>query len=114
MRCERLASQLPGVVDGGVALDEQRREHLAQCLRCQAEVARYRRLRRELAATAIHPISPPDGLLDALAGGYAERPAPVTAHEHRRRAAYIGGLAATAAGVGGALVLAARSRRLAG
>ena len=114
MRCERLAAQLPGLVDGGVSLDEHRRAHLAHCLRCQADVARYRRLRRELGAIATHTIDPPEELFGALASGLADGSGSLTSRDHRRRAAYIGGLAATAAGVGGALVLAARSRRLVG
>ncbi len=114
MRCERLAAQLPGLVDGGVSLDEHRRDHLTHCLRCQADVARYRRLRRELGAMAAHTLEPPEELLGAVASGLAGGSASPASRDHRRRAAYIGGLAATAAGVGGALVLAARSRRLVG
>jgi hypothetical protein len=114
VRCDRLAERLPGVVDG-VALEPAAAAHLDGCLRCQADVARYRRLRRELAATRHLALQPPPDLLDALDDGLdAARWAP-DGSDHRRRAAYLGGLAATAAaGVGGALVLAVRSRRLAG
>ena len=84
------------------------------CLRCQADLVRYRRLRQELAGWRHDMMAPPPGLLEDLAVDLDE----LDLHRSwppRRRAAYLGGIAAaTAAGVGGVIVLAARSRRLAG
>ena len=87
-----------------------------RCLRCQADLARYRRLRRTLAGLRLEHLPVPTDLLievdlelDEAADRWARE------HRERRRAAYLGGLAAaTAAGVGGVLVLAARGRRAAG
>ena len=48
MRCDEVTALLPALVDGEpVSLDVQR--HVDTCLRCQAELARYRRLLRTLA-----------------------------------------------------------------
>ena len=44
--CEPLRDRLPGAVDGD--LDDDLRSHAAVCLRCQAEIAQYKRLARAL------------------------------------------------------------------
>lgn len=49
MRCDRVARALPAVADDPDALGESERRHVEGCLHCQAEVARYRRLRRSMA-----------------------------------------------------------------
>ena len=112
MRCELVAERLPAAVDEPGALDAEQAEHVEQCLRCQAELVQYRRLRRTMGAMATErppragrpaPTSwsasttpSPDGRASAASG---------------KRAAYLGGLAAaTAAGVGGVLVLTTRRR----
>jgi len=107
------------MVDGSVALDRRSAEHVQSCLRCQAELAQYRRLLRVLGTMRAQRADPPPGLLASVlarleeVGEAGARRAVLTA----RRAAYLGALAAaTAAGAAGALVLAARRRqvRLAG
>ncbi|MCD9625763.1 hypothetical protein [Rhabdothermincola salaria] len=115
VRCERISDDLPGLVDGA-ALPEPALRHVRHCLRCQAASSRDRRVHRALGelATQAHP--PPTTLYADIVGALdaASSAVPPEAH-HRRRVAYVGTLAAaTAAGVGGALVLAARGRRLAG
>jgi len=52
MRCDEMATRLPGLVDGDGPLDLEAERHAATCLRCQADLARYRRLRRNLLALA--------------------------------------------------------------
>lgn len=115
MRCEELAPALAGVVDGSLRLDRGDRRHVEQCLRCQAELARYRRLRRAASTLRAEVIAPPPSLLhDVLVsveeGG--DRPGPLGGLT-ARRAAYLGGLAAAtaAAGAGAAIVLVSRGRR---
>ena len=54
MQCEAIADVLPGVVDGSAALDRSQRRHVEQCLRCQAELAQYRKLLRAMHARALH------------------------------------------------------------
>jgi hypothetical protein len=112
VRCELVAERLPAAVDEPGALDAEQAEHVGQCLRCQAELAQYRRLRRTMAAMAAdgHHL-PADLATDVLVGlddALARRARQRTVG---KRAAYLGGLAAaTAAGVGGVLVLTTRRR----
>ena len=108
--CDDLLESLPALVDEGShheLVSETDRIHIGQCLRCQAEVANYRRLRRamrELADSAA-PLDPTlehdilltldefDGRTGRRVPGYA--------------AATLGGLAAAA----GVIALATRQRR---
>jgi len=43
VRCEEVARVLPEAVDGGVAVDPSLQRHIESCLRCQADLAQYRR-----------------------------------------------------------------------
>jgi uncharacterized protein YjiS (DUF1127 family) len=111
VRCDHVADLLPGF-DDGAPVQRRARRHVEQCLRCQAELVRYRRQRRALASLRAEVVRPPDDLLDDLV---VDVDTLRSIGRERRRAAYVGGLAAaTAAGVGGVLVLATRSRRVAG
>jgi len=110
--CDRLAEVMPDLLDDPELLSPTDAAHVSQCLRCQAEMARFRRLRRMLLNLRDQPIAADSELLEEILAGLdsaAERRA-----RHRiagRRAASIMGLAAaTAAGVGGVLVLATRRR----
>ena len=115
MRCERVDADLPGLVDGR-PLPEPARRHVEHCLRCQAATSRDRRVHRALHDLGGRTQPPPPGLYAEIVSALDSAASPVPPHpHHRRRAAYVGTIAAaTAAGVGGALVLAARGRRLAG
>ena len=113
MRCDEVADLLAGAVDGTTVLDRRVSRHVGTCLRCQAELAQYRRLLRTLRQLRDEPIAAPADLprlvgarLDGLlADG---RPGPWA-----RRVAYAGAVAATAAGAAGAIALVAtRSRRV--
>lgn len=111
--CESVAVSLPGIVDGFVVADLDLRRHVDVCLRCQAELAQYRKLLKALHQLRTEVLEPAPGLLtDILVNLEA-------AGERRamrflltgRRAAYVGGIAAaTAAGAAGAIVLASRAR----
>ena len=113
MRCEEATSLLPGLVDGEtISLDVQR--HVDSCLRCQAELARYRRLLRTLAALRTRYIEPTPGLLGETLAAITD------AAEHGARRTLVSGRRLAFAGAigGGALaagataaVLIARSRR---
>ena len=114
MRCEDLSARLSDAADGLITLDPKARRHVDQCLRCQAELVQYRKLLRRLHALRVDVIEPAPGLLPDIFAAIEK------AGERRalrdlldgRRIAYLGGLgAAAAAGVGGALVIAVRSRR---
>ena len=109
--CDDVAESLAGVVDGTTVLDRRATRHVTACLRCQAELAHYRRLLRTLHQMREQPVRVPGDLhalilarLDAVAVG---RTGPWA-----RRVAYAGAVAATAAGAAGAIALvASRNRR---
>jgi hypothetical protein len=113
MPCDAVAAALPGLIDGTGRLDRTGRRHIEGCLRCQADLARYHKLRRTMRSLAAQELAPPAGLLESLlaaiedADGVSRRRALAG-----RRATYVGGIAATAAaGAGAAIVLVSRGRR---
>jgi predicted anti-sigma-YlaC factor YlaD len=112
VRCDLVAELLPAAVDDPDALEPDQAEHLGRCLRCQADLAQHRRLRRTLRSFASERAPVPDDLVTELLVGLDEaRDRRARQRVAGRRAAYLGGLAAaTAAGVGGVLVLATRRR----
>lgn len=115
MQCEAISESLAGVVDGDVRLDRAERRHVERCLRCQAELAQYRKLLRAMQLLRSEIDAPPAGLVgDVLAHLEAagERGA-IRATLTGRKVAYLGGIAAAtaAAGAGAAIVLATRGRK---
>ena len=115
LTCEDVAERLADAPDGALSLDPAARRHVEGCLRCQAVALQHRKLRRALRGLRDELSSPDPGLLDELltavetdAGRRASRRS-----GHGRRVVYVGGLAAaaTAAGLGGAVVLVNRTRR---
>jgi anti-sigma factor RsiW len=122
LTCEDVAERLSDAPDGALSLDPGARRHVEGCLRCQAEAIQHRKLRRALRGLRDELSAPRPGLLVELLsavdtdaerrGGRLSLPAPL-GPVGRRRVAYVGGLAAaaTAAGVGGAVVLVTRTRR---
>ncbi len=113
--CEAVAELLPGVVDGTTTLDRADRRHVERCLRCQAELAQYRKLLRAMRGLRVATVPEPTGLVtDVIAHLEAagERSA-VRAALTGRKVAYLGGIAAaaTAAGAGAAIVLVSRGRK---
>lgn len=109
MRCERIGELLPGLVDDSAMGGRFIRAHVRSCLRCQAELAQYRRLRRTARSLEREVWVPPADLFDTILAGI-ERAGDRTARRTRRVAVYFGGVAATAAGAAGALLLTRRTR----
>jgi hypothetical protein len=114
VRCDQLTETLSDAADGVVLLDPSARDHVDQCLRCQAELVQYRKLLRALRAMRTEVLEPAPGLLPEVLASLekaAERSA-LRSMLRGRRVAYVGGIAAaTAAGAAGAIVLATRARR---
>jgi len=115
MQCDDIARLLPAAVDGGVTLDASARRHVETCLRCQAELARYRKMLRGLQLLRTRYLEPAPGLLAqtfAAIEQAGERRA-VRSLVSGRRLAYAGAIggAAVAAGATAAAVLVHRSRR---
>ena len=114
MRCDELADLL-AATGGDDLLDARARRHVDACLRCQAELAQYRKLLRALRALRTEVLTPAPGLVaDVLSAleDAGERHA-IRSLLQGRKVAYVGGIAvaATAAGAGAAIVLASRSRK---
>jgi len=109
--CAELASALPSILDGGSPAAEAVVEHVGTCLRCQAELARYRKLLRLLNQLRAHRVEPPPGavadVLSALEEAAQRRV--IRSALTGRRLIYAGVLAAPAAAVV-ALKVARRSR----
>ena len=115
MRCDEIAVVLPEMVDRTGPIDASVAGHVETCFRCQAELARYKRLLRGLQLLRTQFLEPAPGLLASTLVAVTE------ASERRairsvlsgRRAAYAGAIAAaTVAGVAtGAVVLTHRARR---
>jgi anti-sigma factor RsiW len=102
--------QLAEIADGVGVLAPETQRHVEGCLRCQAELAQYRKLLRALTSLREQYVIPDERLLEDILD--ALRP-PATVHRlHRRnrRVAYIGGIAAaaTAGAAAGAIVIATK------
>jgi anti-sigma factor RsiW len=114
MRCEDVAQMLPETVEG-TPVDLAMQTHIESCLRCQAELARYRRMLRALQQLRTRFLEPSPSLLAQTLAALeeaGERQA-VRSLLSGRRLAYagaIGGAALATAGTAAALILA-RSRR---
>ncbi|MEX2658899.1 MAG: hypothetical protein WD232_04315 [Acidimicrobiales bacterium] len=112
VRCDDLARVLSASTDGE-ALDERANLHVESCLRCQAELAQYRKLIKVLHTLRTEVLSPgPSLAADILAGleQAGERSA-VRSLLSGRRPAVLGGAAmASAAAVGAGAILVLRSR----
>jgi hypothetical protein len=109
VRCERVRDLVPGLVDGSSVANRFTRAHVNRCLRCQAELAHYRRLRRTARSLEQECWVPPADLLDVVLARL-ERAGDHTAARTRRAFVYAGGMAATAAGAAGAVLLTRRAR----
>ena len=116
--CRQVAERLPGLAAGEPdvdepAVDERLVRHVAQCLRCQAEVAAYRRILRHLRSLREDETSAPPGaiadVLEALAAASLAEAAACTSR--MVRAAYVGGITVAPAAAGAAGVLVWISRR---
>lgn len=118
--CAGVDACLDAVAAGEMRLRGRQAAHLRGCLRCQAEVARYRRLRREMRslvkeqAPLAHGAAATSALaavLEALESSDS-RPAVAGARLLRRFAGFGGMAVATAAGTAGVWVWASRRRPL--
>jgi hypothetical protein len=110
MRCERVRDLLPGIVDGSTVATRLTRVHVSRCLRCQAELAQYRRLRRAARSLADDPPPAPPDLLEMILSRVEELPARTSARARRMGVVITGAATAAAGAVAGALVLTRRAR----
>ena len=114
MQCDHVADLLPQVVEGTERAAPPVLSHVESCLRCQAELAQYRKLLKALRNLRTDVLEPAPGTLTAILANLeaaGERGA-MRSLLDGRRAAYVGGIAVAtaAAGAAGAIVIANRGR----
>jgi hypothetical protein len=112
MQCDDVAALLPSLVDGVDETNLAAERHVQQCLRCQTDLVRYRKLVRNLELLRTRYIEPNPGLVgETLAAitDAAERNA-IRTLVTGRRLAYAGAIGGTVATAATALLIA-RSRR---
>ncbi len=118
LACELAAEAIPLLATGTArAVPTKITDHIATCLRCQAELARYRGTARALRGLRADRLAPPAGAVTAtIAALHAEPEA--RGPEGRGIVHVSGGVVVTAAGaaasVAGMLVWRQRRRALAG
>ena len=116
MQCDDVARLLPEAVENGAAVEVSVQRHIESCLRCQAELARYRKMLRGLQLLRTRYLEPSPGLLaQTLASHRGGRGTPRGALDPVGASASptpgaIGG-AAVAAGAAATAVIVHRSRR---
>jgi anti-sigma factor RsiW len=115
MKCDEVSEQLPALLDAGGTASLEVRQHIEGCLRCQADLVRYRRMLRELREMRTRFLEPsPDALSQTLAALWeaGERRA-IRSMVTGRRLAYagaVGGIVTTAAVAGVLITLRSRKR----
>jgi len=118
MQCEQLTDLLAAAGGETQMLDPEGRGHIEGCLRCQAELAQYRKLLKALQTLRTDLLTPAPGLVtDVLLRleQRGERKA-VKSILQGRKAAYVTGIAAASLAAGGAaaIVYSRRKFRVAG
>jgi hypothetical protein len=106
---------LPSLVDGVDASNIAAERHIQECLRCQTDLVRYRKLLRGLEALRTRYIEPTPGLLGetlAVLTDAAERNA-VRTLVTGRRLAYAGAIGGTVATAATAVLITWARRRAA-
>jgi anti-sigma factor RsiW len=115
VRCDEIALLLPEAVDANRPVPSTVATHIETCLRCQAELARYRRMLRGLQLLRTQFLEPAPGLVTATLAAIGEASERRAIHSllTGRRLAYAGavGGALAAAGATAAAVLVHRARR---
>lgn len=112
MLCEAISIQLAAAVDNDEALASDASRHVESCLRCQAELAQYRKLLRALTTLRADFAHVDDTLLDEILESVRPGASVHRLHRlnYRNRKVAIGGIAAaaTAGAAAGAIVIASR------
>jgi hypothetical protein len=111
--CRNVAETIPQIAAEEAGVDPRAAAHVAQCLRCQAEVAAYHRLLRHLKSMRHEGVAPPAGSLSAVLAALEVAARERSAHSNTRavRAAYVGGITVATAAAGAAGVMVWMNRR---
>ncbi len=104
--CNAVARFLPAYVAGEETLDPETLAHVSECLRCQADIARYRRMLRTLQALKLDREAVPAGVFGGIMAGLDQPPAA------RRAWVLVAGIATAAGAMAatGVVVWAGRRR----
>ncbi len=109
MLCDQLSLELAAAADDATPLSVDASRHVGRCLRCQAELAQYRKLLRELAGLRGAQVLPAPELLDLVLDSVSPLAPVYRINRKSRRKAVIGAAAAAASvSAAGAIVLASR------
>jgi anti-sigma factor RsiW len=100
--CDDVARLLPEAVETGAAVEVRVQRHIDHCLRCQVEVARYRKMLRGLQLLRTRYLEPAPGLLAQTLAAIEE-----AGEREARRAILSGRRLAYAGAIGGAAVATA-------
>ena len=113
MRCEQLTNHL-AASEGGRLDDAAAQAHVETCLRCQAELAQYRRLLKALRTLRTEVLTPSPGLVTDILTSLEERGerSAMRSALRGRRLAYVGGVAMAATAGGAAAILVMSRRKL--
>ena len=113
MQCESAAAAVASLVAGEVPSSRSQAQHVDQCLRCQAEVVRGRRVRRSLRELRTAMVSPDPALLSdlLLAVSRAAADEAQRSKGRARRLVYLAAAATAAGGAAGGIAVAALRRR---
>ena len=106
MICDQVADLLPGLAESRAVADELIAGHVGHCLRCQARVAQYRRIRRAASELRHHTLPIRIGAVATVLDAVANDRVRIV-----RGGARAWGAVALAASAAGAVVLGARARR---
>lgn len=99
LKCKAVKSLGPNLAEASI-LPAALAHHASTCLRCQAEVARFRRLRRELSSLADHVEPGPRNLVERVEQAVWADAVPAGAqHQAAKVVATIAGATAAAASV---------------
>ncbi|MEM7325291.1 MAG: hypothetical protein AAF531_19545 [Actinomycetota bacterium] len=112
MQCESVSIQLAAVVDDELELPTETGRHVEGCLRCQAELAQYRKLIRALQTLRYELADVDELLLEEILDGLRPIASVHRLHRlnYRNKKVAIGGIAAaaTAGAAAGAIVIASK------
>jgi len=107
MQCDEAVEAVASLASAQQPTDALQAAHVSSCLRCQAAVARDKRLIRRLRGLRTDGPAPDADLLVSVMGAVDAEAASIKS-DRTRRLAYVGGAAATAGGI----VIAIAARRV--
>ncbi len=110
--CDSVTEQFASIAGGESTLDDSAVDHVASCLRCQAEQVQYRRLMKAMRDLRDAPVTVDPSLEYEIIFAIDHSTGRVRSIVSSRVAAAIGGVAAGAAAAAGVIAITVRQRRV--